>query len=286
MGSFAYAQLLNYWSFNGSVWASTRSASDVLTRGGPLGVSPKGINFNVGFNSDHRKPWQVYGGTYYFENEIHSSSLGFYGGLTLRPTASVQFEINPSFDNSTTIMQFLGSQPDSLNSAMYGRQYFFAAIKQKSLDLTTRLNMTFTPALSLQLFLQPFVATGGYYDYKELAQPQTVNFVRYGQTPGSTIDTTFHADGSVASYDLDPDGAGPRPSATFGNPDFAFRSLRGNAVLRWEYRPGSTLFFVWTQSCGFSSQDPTFSATRDFRQLCQGQSHNVFAVKFNYWLSL
>lgn len=286
MGSFAYGQFLNYWSVNGSAWFSLRSASDVLTRGGPLGVSPQGINFNVGFNSDYRKPWQIYGGTYHFRNEISSSSGGFYGGLTLRPSPSVQFELNPSFDNSTTIMQFLGSQSDPSNTAMFGRQYFFAAIRQKSLDLTTRLNMTFSPALSLQLFLQPFVATGGYYDFKELAQPRTTNFLRYGQTAGSTIDTTFNGDGSVASYTLDPDGAGARPSYTVGNPDFAFRSLRGNAVLRWEYRPGSTLFFVWTQSCGYFSQNPGFAPVQNFRQLCQGKSNNVIAVKFNYWLSL
>jgi len=287
IGSYAYGQFLNYWSINGSAWFGIRAASDVLTRGGPLGVSPQGINANVGFNSDYRKPWQVYGGTYYFTNEIQSSSAGFYGGLTLRPSASMQFEVNPSFDNSTTIQQFLGSQPDPSNTAMFGQQYFFAAIRQQSIDLTTRLNMTFSPALSLQLFLQPFVATGAYDDFKELTQPRTTNFIRYGQTPGSTIDTTFNGDGSVASYTVDPDGAGgSRPSYTVGNPDFAFRSLRGNAVLRWEYRPGSTLFLVWTQSCGYFSQNPGFSPSRDFRQLCQGRSNNVVAVKFNYWLSL
>jgi len=146
--------------------------------------------------------------------------------------------------------------------------------------------MTFSPALSLQLFVQPFVATGAYFDFKELAQPRTSSFIRYGQTPGSTIDTTFNADGSVASYTLDPDGAGARSAYNVSNPDFAFRSLRGNAVLRWEYRPGSTLFFVWTQSCGYFSQNPGFAPAQDFRQLCQGKSNNVIAVKFNYWLSL
>jgi len=68
--------------------------------------------------------------------------------------------------------------------------------------------------------------------------------------------------------------------------DFSYRSLRGNAVVRWEYRPGSTLFLVWTTSCSANGSNPAFNATQDFRQLCQGRSDNVFAVKVNYWLSL
>ena len=61
--------------------------------------------------------------------------------------------------------------------------------------------------------------------------------------------------------------------------------MRGNSVLRWEYRPGSTLYFVWTQNCSAYGSDATFNASQDVRQLCQGRSNNVFAVKANYWFS-
>jgi hypothetical protein len=71
-----------------------------------------------------------------------------------------------------------------------------------------------------------------------------------------------------------------------GNPDFSYRSLRGNAVLRWEYRPGSTLFLVWTTACSAYQSNPRFDAVGDMRNLCQGRSDNVVAVKMNYWLSL
>lgn len=286
IGSYAFGQFPNYWSVNGSAWFSLRAASDVLTRGGPLGVSPRGINANIGFTSDGRKRWQLYGGTYYFTNEISSWSTGGYGGLTLRPSASVQFEINPSYDDSKTVQQFLTAQADPSSTAMYGAQYVFAAIRQKFVDLTTRLNMTFSPALSLQLFVQPFIATGRYGDFKELRQPRSVDFIHYGVTPASTLDTTRDVDGAVLSYEVDPDGAGPRPGLSLPNPDFNVRSLRGNAVLRWEYRPGSTVYLVWTQSCGYFSQNPAFSPGADLGHLCQGRSSNAFAVKFNYWLSM
>ncbi|MBI2614897.1 MAG: hypothetical protein HYW52_04325, partial [Gemmatimonadetes bacterium] len=88
-----------------------------------------------------------------------------------------------------------------------------------------------------------------------------------------------------AYYLGDPDGAGPRAGVQLFNPDFGARSLRGNAVLRWEYRPGSTLFLVWTRSCSASSAVPEFGGVSDLGRLCEGPSDNVFAVKANYWLS-
>jgi hypothetical protein len=284
-GSYAFAQLRNYWSVDGSVSGGWRTFSDVLTRGGPLGVNPASFNANLGISTDFRKPVQLRMGSYYFTNEIASWSHGVYGFVTLKPSASVQIEIGPSIDRSRTIQQPLAIRSDALNPAMFGGQYVFGAINQHSIDLTTRLNMTFSPALSLQLFLQPFVATGAFDDFKELAAPRTTNFIRYGQTAGSTISDTRDSTGAVLTYTLDPDGPGGRDSLTIGNPDFSFRSLRGNAVLRWEYRPGSTLFFVWTQSCGFSSANPAFSPGRDIGRLCSGRSSNAFAVKMNYWLS-
>ena len=287
VGTYGYLQFLNYWSLNASQWLEARSYSDVLTRGGPVGVNPAGANWFLGVNSDFRKPWQFFLGSSYFTNEIGSFDLNGFANISLRPSASVNLSFNPSIGTGRTVQQFLGAQDDPLNPAMYGRQYLFAAIRQRYLDFTTRLNVTFSPSLSLQFFAQPFVATGAYEDFKELSQPRTTQFIRYGRTPGSTkVESRDPVTNEVVSYTLDPDGNGPRPSFTVSNPDFSVRSLRGNAVLRWEYRPGSTLFLVWTQSCGASDQRPRFQPGVDLRQLCQGVSDNAFALKVNYWLSL
>jgi hypothetical protein len=125
-----------------------------------------------------------------------------------------------------------------------------------------------TPTLSLQLYVQPFVGTGDYRRFKELLAPRAADYLTYGQAPGSVLRDSTDAQGHLVGHTVDPDGAGPRPSSWIGNPDFSSRSLRGNAVLRWEYRPGST-----------------FNAAQDVRHLCQGRSNNVFAVKANYWFS-
>jgi hypothetical protein len=231
------------------------------------------------------------------ENEIGATGWGVWSSLDLRPTSTITVSVGPSYRTSNSILQYLQSQTDTTATATFGRQYVFAQIRQKSLDLTTRLNVTFSPTLTLQLYTQPFVATGDYYRFKELARPRSLDYVYYGETPSSTLTphcfdaaSTEVACGAGAPapayYDADPDGTGPRPAVQIGNPDFSSRSLRGNAVLRWEYRPGSTLFLVWTTACSAFSSNPRFRAGDDLQQLCQGPSDNVFAVKMNYWLSL
>ena len=293
-----YGQFLNYWGAEAHYSVSFRSLSGNLTRGGPLAYSPTSWSVSGGLWSDSRKRISVslYGS--YSENLIGGSGQGLFAYVTLRPASAISVSIGPEYSTSNAILQYVRQQADTTATATFGTRYVFAQIRQKSLDLTTRLNLTFTPTLTLQLYTQPFVATGDYYRFKELARPRSLDYVVYGETPGSTISPhCFDATGTEVScagagapapsyYTADPDGAaGPQDSVRIGNPDFSSRSLRGNAVLRWEYRPGSTLFFVWTTSCSAFSGDPRFSAGDDVQHLCQGPSANVFAVKMNYWLS-
>jgi hypothetical protein len=285
----AYAQFLNYWGVNAYVSRSLRAVNDGLLRGGPAGITPAGWFADVGGSSDGRKPLRFYFDVGFGGNDLGYKELGIYTQVMYRPTSTVSLTVSPGFSSSRTPQQYVTSRADSTATATLGRRYLFAEIFQRSLDLTTRLDVTISPVLSLQLFAQPFVATGDYRRFKELTAPRTTNYATYGETPGSSITpVTNTTDGvvSVVGYDLDPDGAGPRPSVSVGNPDFSYRSLRGNAVLRYEYRPGSTVYLVWTQSCSSYGANPAFNAAQDFRQLCQGRSDNVFAVKVNYWLSL
>jgi hypothetical protein len=183
---------------------------------------------------------------------------------------------------------------DATATRTFGGRYVFSEVKQNTLDLTTRLNITFRPNLSLQFYTQPFVATGAYHNFKELARAGSLEHVIYGRTGASTLrcldqtstEISCSSASSVATFVGDPDGPGPRPAIQIANPDFSSRSLSGNAVLRWEYRPGSTLFFVWTLSCSAGLSNPSFRAADDMRQLCQGPSNNVIALKANYWMSL
>jgi hypothetical protein len=286
-------QFLNYWGANLSSGITARSLSDGLTRGGPLAQLPSGWFVNGGVYSDSRKP--VAGSLYgsYAEDEIGGWSWGLYTTFDLRPSSTIQFSIRPGYQISLSPLQYLQSQSDPAATETYGRQYVFGRILQKSLDLTTRLNVTFTPNLSLQLYTQPFVATGAYSRFRTLARSGTLDYVVYGETPGSTLRCFDSSDGlipcagaAVPAYSVaNPNPAGGAADVRISNHNFNSRSLRGNAVLRYEYRPGSTLYLVWTRNCSSFSSDPAFRAAEELQHLCQGPSDNVFGIKVNYWLS-
>jgi hypothetical protein len=91
---------------------------------------------------------------------------------------------------------------------------------------------------------------------------------------------------STGAYEVDPDGAGPAPAFTVPDPNFNFRSLLGNAVLRWEYRPGSAVFLVWQQSRSETQPFGDFDFSRDFRALLDNGPENIFAIKATYWLGI
>jgi hypothetical protein len=289
----AYGQFLNYWAADVHFSVNFRSESDGLTRGGPLAQSPRSSSVSGGMSSDSRRPVALWLSSHYSWNELGGWGYGLFSGLTLRPASSVSMSVGPEFYSSRSMLQYVQTEDDSTATATFGRQYIFAEVLQKTLDLTTRFNVTFTPALTLQLYAQPFVATGDYDGFKELARPRSLDHVVYGETPGSSLQCFEESGAEVpcgarapAYYLGDPDGGGPRASVRIANPDFGSRSLRGNAVLRWEYRPGSTLFLVWTRSCAASSAVPEFRGLNDLGRLCQGPSDNVLAAKLNYWLSL
>ncbi|MDQ4079427.1 MAG: DUF5916 domain-containing protein, partial [Gemmatimonadota bacterium] len=171
-----------------------------------------------------------------------------------------------------------GSFPDPTADHFYGRRVVFADLEQRTLELGTRLNVTFTPTLSLELFAQPLIVSGDYENFKEFVAPRTVE--------KRLFDATQLTRTPQGDYVLDPDRNSATLPFTFSNPDFNFRSLRGNALVRWEYRPGSTVFLVWTQTRESSEDVGDFRFRRDRSALFDAKPDNVFLVKVNYWLGL
>lgn len=132
-------------------------------------------------------------------------------------------------------------------------QYIFAQLDQRSFELGTRADWTVTSRLSFQLYLQPFVAAGDYHDFRALAAARTRDYI---------------------------------PTAESLDPDFNFRSLRGSAVARWEFRPGSALYVAWNENRADTVPVGNFRLTRDVRAISNAPSHDVFLVKLSWWLPL
>jgi hypothetical protein len=178
-----------------------------------------------------------------------------------------------------TDIQWVTSVNDPLMISTFGTRYIFGHLDQKIVAAELRLNWTFTPRLSLQAYLQPFIGVGTYSRFKELARPKTYSYNIYGEG-GSIID---YGD---EEYTVDPDGTGPASSFSFGNPDFNVKSLRGTVVLRWEYLPGSLFYLVWTQNRADYSHPGEFRLRRDLGDLLTAPGDNIFLVKFSYRWSL
>ena len=189
-------------------------------------------------------------------------------------------QLSPSYNWSQSKQQYVRRQSDPTATAFGGNRYVFGYVTTTTASLETRVNWTMRPTMTLQLYAQPFFASGRYSAFSEFLAPRTDVQQYYGKE----IDTLVQAP-TTRQYTVDPDGAGPAAPFTFSDPNFTNRSLRGTAVLRWEYRPGSTMFFVWSTRCSADTGDPRFAAVDDVRRLCQGPSDNIFAIKANYWVS-
>jgi hypothetical protein len=278
--------LKNYWNLGVFNIYHPSYQDERLTRGGPT-VKHYGYNmYSFNFNGDSRKRF-VWGFNAGIIRPVDNDEGGrrFYNpSLTIKPSASTSLSIGPNYDHDFTAQQFVTSFDDSnAPSGFGGVRYVFGRLEQKTFSIDTRLNATFTPTLTLQLFAQPFLASGHYTSFKEFVKPKSGQMTYYGKDNGSSVTKTANSSGET-EYIVDPDGTGAAAPFTIDNPDFNIRSLRGTAVMRWEYRPGSTLYFVWTQVREGFDTFGDFDLGRDRRKLFSDRPTNVFQVKATYWL--
>lgn len=273
----------NYWNVGLYGHVRPEVDADRATRGGAV-VRRAGSWFLAPrVNTDSRKP-VVFSLNPGF-GETDNGGRFFEGGLGLRwkPATNVQLSFNPSYNYQRNPTQYVARFDDPGATAFHGERFVFAELEQHVLSLDTRLNWTFSPTLTLELFAQPFVATGDYRDFREFVRPRTTEMRLFG--PDEVSVAQVDGEGRPTVYRLDTDGD---PTVDqefrFGNGDFNVRSLRGNAVLRWEYRPGSTLFFVWQQQRTGGEPFGDFNLGRDTGAIFNARPDNVFVIKATYWL--
>ena len=197
--------------------------------------------------------------------------------LNMRPSPALRLSFGPAFTHNLTLSQYVTTVPDPVATATFGARYIFATLRQNEISMVTRLDWTFRPNLSLQLFLQPLISAGDFSQLKEFAAPRTYDFAVYGRDKGTATPTD-------AGTQIDPGDGGS--SFVVPGQNFTLRSLRANLVLRWEWRAGSTLFLVWQQNRENDAPSGSLRLGRDVDALFSGgDARNVLAVKVSYWLS-
>jgi len=275
----ANVQLLNYWRLVLNLQRSWATLDDRLTRGGPTVVRPGIQSANLTVTTDGRRRfWASANGILQkrdFGNWMRLLSVQ----LNYKPWAAVTLAATPSVMKVRSVAQYLATVTDPTAAQTFGARYVFGNLGQTEVALPLRANLVLSPKLSLQIYTQGLLSSGNYRAIEELAKPRTYHFPAYGTDVGTLV-----YDPAGSSYVIDPDGAGPAASFRIANPDFNFKSLRVNAVARWEFRPGSSLYVVWTQRRRDQAYPGDFELGRDASRLFHAPSDDIFLVKVAWWL--
>ncbi|MEO5590455.1 MAG: DUF5916 domain-containing protein [Gemmatimonadaceae bacterium] len=272
----SFLQFLNYWSVNLNFSGGMPGTlDDRLTRGGPLARRPTFFAVNGGIASDPRKPIVFNLGNYSQAGPGDGYDFEWFASLQFKPRPSVEVSVGPSLGWNRAEAQFLGRVVDAAAVNTFGTRYIFASVDRTTLSLDTRVNYTFSPTLSLQVFAQPFIGSGKYGDTKEFAAPREFRFLTYGTDVGQIADGRIYPNGQ---------GAGA-VSFAVPQPDFNVGSLRGNAVLKWDWRQGSTMYLAWQQTRNSFQPVGDFGLSRDLDTLFGSTPDNIFLIKISYWLN-
>jgi hypothetical protein len=277
---YFFTQLHNYWTAYGTGGRGFPALDDRLTRSGPLARDPGDWYLDLNVTTDDRRPVFAWGNAYVWRDGGGSWTASGNASLSIKPAPGLKLRVGPYVEVARYEAQAVTRVSDTLATATYGRRYVFGTLEQVTTSVSTRVDWTFSPRLSLQLYGQLFVGSGEYHSFKEFAAPRTYDFTRYG------VDSGWVALNPDGQYTVDPDGVGPAAPFTFSDPNFNDRSLRGTAVLRWEYRPGSTVYLAWQHRRSDSAPVGDFSMGRDVRALFAADATNVLVLKATYWIGL
>ncbi len=281
----------NWWNSYVGIFYRPAAMSDDLTRGGPLMATVPGGGIDAQVFTNEAKNTQV--GLFYNTswNELGATSNSLSMNLRFRPGSRWQFSLRPAWRQSNNARQYIGVYPGG-TPATYDERYVFSWVKQTTLSMQLRLNYSFTPALTLEAYAEPFASSGDFSEYGELAAAETSSLREYG-----TDNTTIVQDPS-GNYVVT-DGTNGQ-TFTLPNNNFNVLSYRSNVVLRWEWRPGSALFLIWQQnresdcSAGYDTgicyqEDRTPGGGLEAGDLVASRGvpgDNLLVLKATYWFTL
>jgi Domain of unknown function (DUF5916)/Carbohydrate family 9 binding domain-like len=280
-------QFTNLWGAFWGVSHSTDGLSVAGLRGGPALVTPGGTEGWIGFDSDTRK--RVRYGLFvdvYRNHGVDGGATFIRPYVVFRPSSRLDLSLQPSINWNVSGAQYVRTRQDA--NAAGATRWLFARLDQTTAAMTARLNYIFSPNLSLQLYAEPFISAGGYSRFMEVDDPRADDFgSRFAPIAEDQLRACTDGGGN-RFFGVRPQAAGCDASAGFsytvGNPDFNVRSFNSNAVLRWEYRPGSSLFVVWSQGRSEFVPDGRFRLRDNTADLFRAPGTHVLLVKMSWWL--
>jgi len=282
---FWNVQTRQFWTVNQFLIVRPGVFDDRQLRGGPIVRTPNSRYTELDVTTDSRHRVTATLSLQYYWDGQGGSAPQVNLGANIRPLSNLSLSLGPSWSAARLPVQYVTAVSDPTAVTFFGSRYVMSSLHQQTIGLDTRLSWTYSPTMSLELYVQPFFASAHYFDFKEYASPRSASLRVYGRDLG-TISQSTGSDGVVSSYTVDPDAAGPAPAFAISNPDLTEASLRGNAVFRWEYRPGSVLYIAWTHSRAADTSFGNLELARDRDALYASRPDNIFLIKASWWLPM
>jgi len=268
----------NQWHAFGFSFRRFEGLSTRSLRGGPAMLLPWQWSNGLSMRTDRSKNI-----TFMFNMRAGitgdgiSKDFSYNPGLTFRLGNSIQLTGEMRYNKEKENLQYVS------HKEFNGEQrYIMGLLDRKTMGFTLRADYGITPDLTIQYYGSPYISTGIYNDFKRITDSRASLYEdRFHIFTGQEISL----DGQDNTYYIDENLNGTA-DYSFSNPDFNFRQFRSNLVARWEYKPGSVLYFVWQHSMtGHQSvSDP--SLAHNFGQLWDIFPSDVIMLKLNYWFSL
>lgn len=272
----AHTQFKNYWRFDFGANYHGEGLYTAELRGGPaLRVTgSRNIWFAVGSNDQKKLTvgYQMMG----LEGDVKNSKSLYNYNLSIgyRPSKSLKITVEPALTTNNDELQYV-TQQDYANTT----DYIFARINQKTLSASLRINYNITPNMSLEYWGQPFISTGKYTQFKRITNSRAVNYSdRFSLMSGEEL---VLVPGNETYQVLDQQ---KNELYQFDQPDFNKKVFLSNMVARWEYRPGSTIYLVWSQTRNQSIANGSFDFRNDLTDLFDNKPYNVFLLKMSFRL--
>lgn len=263
----------NFWKTNFQLSHDMSALSDSLTRGGPLMETGSGWRSQLSVSTNEARQWVWSIGGSYATDELDGWAFGANTRFLMRFADRYTLSVRPGYERSRNTRQFYTTLAGD-RSETFNQRYVFSALEQRTAYARLRMGLAITPRLSFDFYLEPFVAVGTFDSFGELLAARSSDLRLYG-TDGTTI--TRLEDGSYVVTDGD-------NTFPLADGDFDLTSLRGNAVVRWDYAHGSSLFFVWSQTR--DAEDVLGAQIRpgDLVDVFDAPVRDIFAIKLSYRL--
>lgn len=270
---FGRTQFQNFRALATEVGVDGSALSTHVLRGGPALLLPTRLSLFLRYTSDQRRRASLNVGHFYLrargsEGYVHSLSPD----VTLRPSPRTEVTLGAQLSRNRLPWQFVGNARSSDGTT----RSVIGDLRQRQVSLTSRVNVAFTPNVSLQFYAQPFAAAGHVATFSEVVAPRAASW-RQRVRRYDAGEVTRLADGKVTL------GAGTS-AVTVTDPSFGRAQFRGNAVLRWEYRPSSTLFVVWSQARDHDGDPLQQDLGQHGQGLLGNAGTNVLTVKWTHWI--